>query len=104
MRISSSTTYGSFRRHKTYTTFDRKGNSTMTRINSTQFELIPVATCKAIGLHLEPETSASRYGYTDGCDLWECLWYELCNSLRFGADWRKPESRIDRRLRELNAA
>ena len=42
-----------------------------------------------VGFILWEETEAARYGYPIGCDLYDCLWFEVVNTVRLGVDWRK---------------
>lgn len=53
----------------------------MVCVQSTSNELIPRTTLTTIGLELRG-TTAQDFGYPDGLDLWECLWYAVVNSLR----------------------
>lgn len=52
----------------------------MTRIVSKTYELIPRSELAAAGLELRGATTAD-FGYPDGLDLFECLWFAVRNAV-----------------------
>lgn len=42
------------------------------------------------------ETDPTRYGYPAGCDLFDCLWYEIVNVAMHGINWRTQSTFADR--------